>query len=233
MNYNDFEGIVSSERLARYLKACNGDKRKAMILYRYNLHASEAMYSIISCFEIALRNAIDKHMTTHFGNDWLRDSILNGGIFNLPILHKTRDIINCAYQRVQRGTGYTHPKLLAEMEFGIWKYMFSPVQYRQSGKDLLKIFPNKPRSSRQAQYNRSTIFNELDRINSLRNRIAHHEPICFVSGTSDFDSTYIETTYQKAITLFNWLGIDAKSYLFGLDHVRKACDRIKSLKEKL
>ena len=230
MRYNDFEDIVSAERLTRYLDACGGVKRKAQTLYRYNLAASEAMLSVVSCFEVALRNAVDKHLTANLGSDWLRDSVMSGGIFDIPILRKTRDIINNAYHRVERDTGYTHSKLLAEMEFGIWKYMFSPVQYRQTGRNLLHIFPNKPRSTREVQYNQTTIFNELDKVNSLRNRIAHHEPICFITGRSSFDTSYIEATYNKIITLLDWLGIDAKSYLFGIDHVEQACDKINSLK---
>ena len=46
--------------------------------------------------------------------------------------------------------------------------MFSPVQYRVTGRTLLSIFPNKARSTPQVQYNHSYIFNELDKINTLR-----------------------------------------------------------------
>lgn len=76
MKYKDFEYVLSSERMARYLQAYDGDSRKAMTLYRYNLQLSQEMFSVISCFEVALRNAIDRHMRSLFGNDWLRDSIL-------------------------------------------------------------------------------------------------------------------------------------------------------------
>ena len=37
MKYADFEKIMSSQRMERYLTACGGDTRKAMTLYRYNL----------------------------------------------------------------------------------------------------------------------------------------------------------------------------------------------------
>ena len=229
MRYDDFERIVSAERLQRYLVACGGDKRKALTLYRYNLLVSESLFSIVSCFEVALRNAIDNHLKANHGADWLRDSVMVGGIFDLPVLKKTSDIIVNAYKRVMRDGGYTHSKLLAEMEFGIWKYMFSPVQYRQTGMNLLSIFPNKPRSTRLVQYNQKTIFNELDKVNSLRNRIAHHEPICFTKGTTAFGTSYIEATYNKILTLFDWLDIDVKSYLYGIDHVMQSCEKIKSL----
>ena len=79
-------------------------------------------------------------------------------------------------QKLVHEQSYTHTKLIAEMEFGIWKYMFSPVQFNQTGRVLLRVFPNKERSTPDMQYNHSYFFNELDKINTMRNRIAHHEP---------------------------------------------------------
>ena len=62
---------------------------------------------------------------------------------------------------LMRGNAYTHWKLLSEMEFGVWKYMFSNAVYALMGQTLLRIFPNKPLSSRQQQYDNSYIFQEL------------------------------------------------------------------------
>ncbi len=188
--------------MERYVMACGGDTRKAMTLYRYNLQISQEMFTIVSCFEVALRNAIDHKLTENLGDEWLRNSIMPNGIFTKPILRKTRDIITFAHRKLQLSQSYTHHKLLAEMEFGIWKYMFSPIQYRVTGRNLLSIFPNKPRSSREIQYNQTYIFNELDKVNSLRNRIAHHETICFASRTSRIDTTYVTNIYTKIKKLF-------------------------------
>ena len=76
MNYIDFEDIISQERMRKYLLACNNESRRAMTLYRYNLKLSQEMFALISCFEVTLRNRIDKEMKAHYGNDWLRDFIL-------------------------------------------------------------------------------------------------------------------------------------------------------------
>ena len=76
----------------------------------------------------------------------------------------------------------------------------------------------------------SYIFNELDKVNSLRNRIAHHEPICFRLHASEIDTSYIVNEYQKIQTLFSWIGIDSRSMLYGLDHVQSVCAKINSLK---
>ncbi len=230
MEYGKFERIMSQKRMNRYLAACGGDSRKAMTLYRYNLQLSQETFTIISCFEVALRNAIDEKLTPSMGAEWLKDSIMPGGAFASPILHKTHDIIDRAYHKLLTDNLYSHSKLLASLEFGIWKYMFSPVQYRMTGRTLLSIFPNKARSTPQVQYNHSYIFNELDKINTLRNRIAHHEPICLLLQQPVIDTGFILNEYQKIQTLFSWMGIDSQSLLYGLDHVRRVCDKIDKLK---
>lgn len=73
MKFTDFQNILSPERLNRYVAACGNDTRKAMSLYRLNLHLSQEVFTLLSCFEVALRNAIDRELTTRFGENWLRD----------------------------------------------------------------------------------------------------------------------------------------------------------------
>ena len=110
------------------------------------------------------------------------------------------------------------------------QYMFSAKQYRATGRSLLKIFPNKTRSSAEMQYNQSYVFNELDKVNTLRNRLAHHEPICFYLNEPEIDTGYIVTEYQKIQSLFAWMGIDSRAMLYGLDHVLATCSKINALK---
>lgn len=230
MKYCKFEQILSQDRLQRYLLACNNDIRKAMTLYRYNLRLSQELFTIISCFEVALRNAIDKQMVINFGNDWLRDAILQGGIFTGVKCRDTSKIISRSYNKLNSNNIYSHSKLIAEMEFGVWKYMFSAPQFKASGKTLLKIFPNKPKSSAENQYNNLYVFNKLDGINNLRNRIAHHEPICFLHNSATIDTTYITELYMRIHKLFMWLDIDSKSLLYGLDHIHDICNSINNFK---
>ena len=231
MEYLDFERILSAKRMQRYKAAVKGDTRKAMALYRYNLRLSQEMFTIVSCFEVALRNAIDSVLVPALGNNWLRDSIQVNGMFSNGRMNETRKIIEKAYGRLSRQDNYSHSKLIAEMEFGVWKYMYSSLQYRATGQCLLSAFPNKPRSSAKLQYNNTYIFNELDKVNSLRNRIAHHEPICFRLHDAEIDTGYIINEYQNIQTLFSWMGIDSHSMLYGLDHVQNVCAKINGLKE--
>lgn len=229
MKYEDFENIISAERMRKYNIACDNDTKKAMTLYRYNLRLSQEMFTMVSCFEVALRNRIDALMKARWGNNWLRDLILpGGGFYGDHRVDKTRKIIEKAYSGLMRSGTYSHSKLLSEMEFGVWKYMFSNVQYKLTGQLLLRVFPNKPISSVSCRYDNTYIFSELDYINNLRNRIAHHEPICFNSSIRK-DTSYVRNRYARMILLFDWMGIDGEALLYGLNHSEKVCKRIDML----
>lgn len=226
MRYKDFEDAISPERMHRYLLACNNDTRRAMTLYRYNLKLSQEMFTLISCFEVSLRNKINKEMVARFGNDWLRDFVQPGGRFDTdPRVDGTRKIIKKAYEGLVRSGSYTHTKLLAEMEFGVWKFMFNNVQYRLTNRSLLNIFPNKPKSTAQNRYDNTFVFNELNVINNFRNRIAHHEPICFGIPVC-IDTQSVLDCYARMMRLFQWMDINALTLLYGLDHIGQVSSKI-------
>ena len=100
MKFSAFESIMSSKRMRRYLNACRGNTRKAMTLYRYNLRLSQEVFTVISCYEVALRNAIDVKLSKSLGPDWLRDSILPGGLFDNPKCEGTSRILRKAYNPI-------------------------------------------------------------------------------------------------------------------------------------
>ena len=232
MKYSEFEDIISAQRLQRYLLSCHSDTRKAMSLYRYNIKLSQELLGVVGCFEVALRNKINNLFISQFGSDWLRDFILPGGIFySDPRVAKTKKIITKVYEGLLRDNKYSHDKLLSEMEFGVWKYMFSNVQYALTGQTLLSIFPNKPISSAVQNYDNTYIFRELDYINNLRNRIAHHEPICFGNGANRniINTYYALNRYSRILTLFQWLNINGLSLLYGLGDIVNVTNRINQL----
>ena len=103
MKYSEFEELISPERMYRYLAACNHDTRKAMTLYRYNIRLSQELLAVVGCFEVILRNKIDKQFIAQYGNNWLRDLILPNGIFYSDHrVSKTKNIIEKAYTGLLR-----------------------------------------------------------------------------------------------------------------------------------
>lgn len=228
MVFDDFKDVISEQRMNRYLFSVNNNTRNAQTLYRKNLKLSQEMFTIISCFEVALRNKINKHYTSLYGVEWLSDFIYEGGRFDTPSTKRTQNIIRFAKNKL--GADYTHFKLIAELDFGLWRYLFARPQFVAGGQNLLQIFPSKPRSSVSMQYNNTYIFNELTKINELRNRIAHHEPICFKNNTAVIDTNYIRQIYNLILQLFTWMNINAAELLYGLDHIQNVCNEIDKLK---
>lgn len=223
----DFENIISRPRMNRYLNACNGNSRKAMTLYRKNLKLSQELFTVISCFEIALRNKINAVNSTVYGVDWLKDAASHGGIFDNNNCRHTKSIILQGLRKLS--SHYSSAKLLAEMDFGFWRYLFAQPQFHAGGKILLRVFPSKPTSTPAIQYNHSYVFNQLGKINELRNRIAHHEPICFLSGQAVIDTTSVRQHYNLILQLFQWMSIDESALLYGLDHIVTVCNEIDNL----
>lgn len=190
MKYNQYEEALSIPRLNKYRVACQNDTNKTLILYRYNIKLCQKFYGILGMLEIILRNAINEHYKTQFSdNDWLISQVANGF---LSTSQSQNDIFRERDKLIQMNL-YTHDKLVASLSFGIWTIMFSKNLYRQGGKTLLQIFPNKAHNLNQKQ-----IYKDLDRIREFRNRIAHHEPICF-NPQGQINVDYAERVFKLIV----------------------------------
>jgi Abi-like protein len=226
--YNSYEKILSKPRLGRYLLATKANKSKAIRLYKYNLHLSQVLFGVISIVEIAIRNAIDKHYQNQFQQiDWLRSQSQPSGLFYDHRLKNRRgrfeqaEKINLVIQSL--GQKYSHDKLVAELSFGFWRYMFSGIQFSVFGNTLLQLFPNRPKG-----INQKVVYQKLTEINNLRNRIAHHEPICF-----DFQSLpsiyYSQKHYEDLLDILEWLGYNSNQILSGIETPNKDWIKIQKL----
>ena len=97
--------------------------------------------------------------------------------------------------------------MVASFSFGFWTYLFTRRNYRIGGKTLLQIFPNKRRGLRQID-----IYNDLTAIREFRNRIAHHEPICF-DNSRNVSTVYAWQLYNLIRTYIEYMGYDADKVL--------------------
>ena len=204
---------ISTPRYERYLHAC-GNQDRALVLYRANIVLSQQLYGVISMLEVILRNSIDRHMILQQGNEWLESAVSTGGYFDTsPGCEDTYHSVQEAIHRL--GLLYTHDGLIAKLTFGFWTYLFAAKQFAAAGSTLLAVFPNRPFGTKQ-----KIVFQNLIKINELRNRIAHHEPICFEKDTISIDRT--ERKYHLIVKLLEWLGCNPQQILLGIDGVGSA-----------
>jgi hypothetical protein len=219
MPNSQFNTAISYPRYHRYLAAA-GSKQKALKLYRANIKLSKELYGVIGVFEVILRNSIDRYMIGQKGQFWLEDAINSGGY--LDANSGCHNSFHAAQEALQKlGTEYTHDRLIAKLTFGFWTYQFAANQFAAAGSTLLNIFVNRPFGTKQKD-----IFQSLTKINDLRNRIAHHEPICFYENCVSVIS--VKKRYELIKELLFWLGCNQTRILYGIDCVPKALNALES-----
>ncbi|RYF58494.1 MAG: hypothetical protein EOO39_34195 [Cytophagaceae bacterium] len=91
--------------------------------------------------------------------------------------------------------------------------MFAAKEFAAAGSTLLKVFPARPKG-----VNHTDVYKRLDKINRVRNRIAHHQPICF-DKYGALSVQEAEIAYQHVLEILTWLGYDASELLKGIDDV--------------
>lgn len=221
MKYSEFEALLSAPRIGRFARAMANDRQKTIVLYRYNIYLSQKVFGVMHVFEVALRNKINDHYKTHFGQtDWLfQQSRRGGAFFGL----RTATIIEEHYSKLVSRNNYTHDRLVSELSFGFWTTLFDRPQFRAGGQNLHTIFTNRPTGTQQRSINQ-----DLDKIRQFRNRIAHHQPLCF-NSQDQVDMTFSQERYDLILQYTNWMGYGNSHIYQGLDHVQAVIDKMRNL----
>ena len=217
MKYEEYEKALSIPRIGKYKIACNGDKNKALILYRYNIKLCQKFYGILGVLEVVLRNAINEHYKMLLkDNDWLITQSKTGFLIDYQdtILKERNKLIQ---------NKYTHDKLVASLSLGIWTFLFSRNCYKNSGKTLLQIFPNRAHG-----LNQKDIYADLDKIRTFRNRIAHHEPLCF-DRFGTINLVYVREIYTLIIRYIDFLGYRSNELLYSVETPLSTIEKIDEL----
>lgn len=164
----------SAARLRDYLAECRGDQERAIELYLWNARLSKAFLFPLQICEIFLRNAMDAAFTAKWGRGWVMAPPFALNAFSADSHQRT-------LVRLQRNAAKNdlpaplEDDVVAALTFDFWSNLYR-ADYDQALWDdpalLAAIFPNLP-----AAADRRHVQLLMASINSLRNRIAHHEPI--------------------------------------------------------
>ena len=175
---------ISRDRLSTYLKAAQGDSVVALRIYSWNTAVNSAFYGPLQELEVALRNSIDRVLSKQFGSEWFdcQKAGLNG--------HARGQIAIAKSALARNQHNYEKSQIVATLSFGFWVSLLDTGQKdRQSNKN--KQYSGKPANYemtlwRPALRNTFPYCKKLKRqhayrpffeLLTLRNRIAHHEPV--------------------------------------------------------
>ena len=169
---NKVKATLSGPRFARYLDSTGGDQGAAMALYQWNTLVSQSLYVYLQCWEVALRNKLDSFLRWKYNDSWPYDS--KRAVRNLARADKLRVIETIGRQERQRDhTPVSTDAIVADLSAGFWVSQLSSsyvVTYSWRY-NFSRVFPN------DASMKAELAWPICDRILTLRNRIAHHEPI--------------------------------------------------------
>lgn len=170
---------LTRERLRSYLAATGGSLADAIALYDWNVSAAGALYEDIGRLEVVFRNALDSSLMSYgairgWAEPWYRQAHLFPGALGA----RSRDDIATAVERAERnGAKATHGKVVAELTFGFWRYLCTKHYFTSLWVPALNgAFPNHPQAGTVGAVRRD-VYDRIQRVHFLRNRIAHHEPI--------------------------------------------------------
>ena len=154
---------VSSTRISTYRQQVESDA-EALQLYTWNTAAAAAFYGPLQTLEVTLRNAVHDLMRKAHGTTWFD----NGQLLRQAEQGK----VETAVQHLDElGKQPTAGRVIAELHFGFWVALFANAYDTTIWRtDLHRIFTPRVKS-------RQGLHDALDRLRTLRNRIAHHEPI--------------------------------------------------------
>lgn len=168
----DLKETISAPRLEKYQRIAKGDEKRAILLYQWNAQLSQSLYTYIQGWEVGLRNRINSFLCWKYNGEWHYDE--KRAIRQMTGPDKRR--VWESRERQEQSRGANRPPLsavVADLSAGFWVSQLSksydvPYVWRYN---LQRIFPNDKTLDRHAAWS------ICDDVLTLRNRIAHHEPI--------------------------------------------------------
>lgn len=153
---------LSEPRYQTYLDVSRGDVELAMRQYVWNAALASGLQTPLHLLEVTLRNAVNDRLKHAYGVNWLGTA----GLLKSP---ETAMVAEAKNYLTSRGEAATLDKIVAELNFRFWVGIFSRKYDRVWLASLQGLF--KP------GIQRDELHGKLDRLRTLRNRIAHHETI--------------------------------------------------------
>ncbi len=164
---------ASSERFSTYLRIAGGDRLYAFHLYTRNAALGASFHGPLQAVEVTLRNAAHDAMAAAHGPYW----------FDSPLLTAPEPgAVAKASRSLQRERkARTAGSVVSALNLGFWVALFKSKYDTTLWRTILyRCFDPTPQ--------RSDLHRQLERLKTLRNRIAHHEPILQRNLVADHDA---------------------------------------------
>lgn len=171
---------------------------------------SSSLHGTLGQFEVLLRNALDVqlvkyHQRVHEGNGiWWTDP-------GMPLQPDLGKLVLEARKRARRNAAHeTHGKVVAELMFGFWRFLLDSRHSTTLWAPALRhAFPHlRPKV-------RTEVYERLEQLNLLRNRIAHYEPIY---------RTPLDERFHDLLAVSGWICPTTAAWISSTSTFRRVLD---------
>ncbi len=193
---------LSRPRFSTYERAvvAVGDPGEAALaLYEWNAQISGAFMAPLHICEIVSRNAVSDALTALSSPNWPWSPAFERSLHSARGGYDPRgDLVAC------RTRASTTGKVIPELKFVFWQNMFTGRHDKRVWDvHLRRVLPNLGSGKTVAQLRRE-IYEDLDHVRVLRNRIAHHEPIFRRNLAADL-ATISALVRSRCVLTADWM----------------------------
>ena len=156
---------------------------QALELYAWNALVSGALLMPLHVCEVVVRNAVSEALEAKYGANWPWDTGFELSLPNPTVGYNPRRDLQTARKGVP-----TTGKVIPELKFVFWQKLFTArYDKRLWDSHLPTVLPHiGVGATLTVAKARQRIYDDLEKIRKLRNRIAHHEPVIARNLQDDF-----------------------------------------------
>lgn len=198
--WSDIEGWFSPQRMGTFAQHSSDAEQ----LYIWNAHTSKAFLVDIQHVEVALRNVIDRALSSNYGVEWF-DYSNHHENFPINFSAQAKKSIRKAIQRAQWAQGAPTGKVIAELTFDFWYYLLS-TSYQAS------VWP-KVRGELDGNPSRQQFQGKVMTLYDFRNRASHHEPIIRPSVADE--TAYLDEVAESVSQVAYWIAPGCPHWIRG------------------
>lgn len=209
---------MSAARMEPYLAASQGEQHRALDLYSWNLQLSAALWELIAIVEVTVRNSMHDRLTAAYGERWFN----NTSILDDRSLRTMRQAEVRARRGSASGRAPTAGRVVSEITFGGWVALLDKggssvaagrkLRYHDTLwlPALAAAFPSGPGHQKKTN-------SGLRVVQSVRNRIAHHEKI-FQEPFKDTRLDLVDL-HEHCLDVARWVSVDVGIWASGATRV--------------
>jgi len=201
--FSQIQPALAAERLDAY-RQDQAEPRVALARYLWNMALCESLYSPLQMVEIALRNALQRSLESHFRSPHWYDVPACWHILTPP----QQSQVDEAKQTLARQNKPQSPgRMVAELSFGFWTAFFNKraAQNRDSIQVTARVFHSAPKSQRDFR----SLNLRLTLLRELRNRVFHHERL--------IHWTDLDTRHAAMLETIGWISAELQELAIVLD----------------